>query len=96
MIKHQAANSEVTGSKPAGETFSFSCIITISVQNHTFLALISYKSSKKGQTVPFKFVDTNIEKKLSAWLGFEPGTPGMQNTHSATTPAGLHKLFFEN
>ena len=63
MVKHQAANSEVTGSNPAGETFSFSCIITISVQNHTFLALINSKRSKKGQTVAFKFVDTNIEKK---------------------------------
>ena len=35
-------------------------------------------------------------EKLSTWTGFEPGTPGMQNACSATTPAGLHKQCFEN
>ena len=35
-------------------------------------------------------------EKLSTWPGFEPGTPGMQNEYSATTPAGLYIHFFEN
>ena len=48
------------------------------------------------KSVAFKVSETNTEKKQSAWLGFEPGTPGIQNAHSATTPAGLHIIFFEN
>ena len=39
VVKHQAANSEVTGSNPAEETFSFPSIITIFVQSHAFLTL---------------------------------------------------------
>ena len=68
----------------------------IFLQKLTFLSLVISNRCKKGLDKPFEVADPKTTKKLSAWPGFEPETPGMQNECSATTPAELYTKVLKN